>query len=675
MFEITIEFLRRGPAHNQLLSPLTEYLVLCGNRPAQSFHVPCEHYELLAHLASLRYQDEGEVTPAADREPLRPADEARALHLKQVRQLLTTIVDGICGLEAEVINAAGDWVQLRLVLGPAELGLLPFELASSPGNFAGSDLPLVLNAQRPIVVTREVRQNRSRAFPWCKAPKILVVTTDFPDAPVPVRAHLAGIRQALDPWVHRTKDGKMKSDDLWKVVERASLEKILEECRRDSYTHVHILAHGAALSDRANRGYGIVLHAASGNGKEIVEGERLATALCQPETCGLPGRPYVVVLASCDSGAGPDVVYSGAGVAQVLHTSGIPFVLASQFPLSSVGSAAMVADLYPRILRGEDPRKAIYYVRQQLRSSLPSTHDWASLVAYSSLPEDLPRQLIGIRLKRMQQMLNAARGWYDPAEVEDKEIPGQAALVAAARPKHEEHPVAQSEGCKDVWLKQIVEVEGLLSCLAREVASSKAEEHFQSYSEVCGLLARIWKGESHVAWLGNDRKRSFELLQKAYDWYERCHEHKLTHGEWREWHWNATQYLCLCAVRHGHLIGKDAHWLRARASAMSDWYSPNPNDAIWAGASMAELWMLRPLTTSHPPEGHWQKAHDEAIRMLSDFLRREERLPVLLCVRRHFMRYKTWWREVQKAPDFRKTLKIADELVSLVDSKIANRAE
>jgi len=34
MRTLTLELLRHGPAHNQLLSPLTPYLALCENHPA-----------------------------------------------------------------------------------------------------------------------------------------------------------------------------------------------------------------------------------------------------------------------------------------------------------------------------------------------------------------------------------------------------------------------------------------------------------------------------------------------------------------------------------------------------------------------------------------------------------------------------------------------------------------
>ena len=56
---IRIEFLRHGPVHNQLLSPLTQYLGLCGNHGASTVHVPYEHQDFLSLLESLRYRDGG----------------------------------------------------------------------------------------------------------------------------------------------------------------------------------------------------------------------------------------------------------------------------------------------------------------------------------------------------------------------------------------------------------------------------------------------------------------------------------------------------------------------------------------------------------------------------------------------------------------------------------------
>src|SRR5277367_3763140 len=54
---VTLELLRHGPSHNQLLSPLTPYLALCGNHDARTVHVGFEHVELLRRMRGLRYHD------------------------------------------------------------------------------------------------------------------------------------------------------------------------------------------------------------------------------------------------------------------------------------------------------------------------------------------------------------------------------------------------------------------------------------------------------------------------------------------------------------------------------------------------------------------------------------------------------------------------------------------
>ena len=42
MRTITLELVRHGPAHNQLLSPLTQYLALCENHPAVTLQLPLD---------------------------------------------------------------------------------------------------------------------------------------------------------------------------------------------------------------------------------------------------------------------------------------------------------------------------------------------------------------------------------------------------------------------------------------------------------------------------------------------------------------------------------------------------------------------------------------------------------------------------------------------------------
>jgi len=62
--DIKLEFLRSGPAHNQLLSPLTPYLALCGADGPVSVSLPFEHRQLLNRLDRLRYEVGGVAVAA-----------------------------------------------------------------------------------------------------------------------------------------------------------------------------------------------------------------------------------------------------------------------------------------------------------------------------------------------------------------------------------------------------------------------------------------------------------------------------------------------------------------------------------------------------------------------------------------------------------------------------------
>jgi hypothetical protein len=66
--DIRLEFLRSGPAHNQLLSPLTPYLALCGADGPVSVQLPFEHAQLLSRLNRLRYEVDGVQIASSQRE-------------------------------------------------------------------------------------------------------------------------------------------------------------------------------------------------------------------------------------------------------------------------------------------------------------------------------------------------------------------------------------------------------------------------------------------------------------------------------------------------------------------------------------------------------------------------------------------------------------------------------
>src|SRR5204862_3765562 len=118
---VTVEFLRAGPPHNQLLSPLTQYLAVCGDAGAGVVTVPYEHAAFERKLKELRYE-------TGD-----PDDRLAMLHDIGVDMgRILGAVPGLPGSLALDPNRAGLLVHLRLTLSASELALLPFELAKAP---------------------------------------------------------------------------------------------------------------------------------------------------------------------------------------------------------------------------------------------------------------------------------------------------------------------------------------------------------------------------------------------------------------------------------------------------------------------------------------------------------------------------------------------------------------
>ncbi len=107
------------------------------------------------------------------------------------------------------------------------------------------------------------------------------------------------------------------------------------------------------------------------------------------------------------------MVGAGASIAHALHEEGIPLVIASQFPLSFAGSVIMAQVLYLGLLAGEDPRTLLVNLRRRLQTEVPASHDWASIVAYASLPPDLDRKLDAVQIHQSFRRLEAAMNYAD----------------------------------------------------------------------------------------------------------------------------------------------------------------------------------------------------------------------------------------------------------------------
>lgn len=395
MRTVTLELLRHGSAHNQLLSNLTPYLALCQNHEAVTVHVPYDHNQFLHRLKAFDYQDDA---------------SSRQFTIDETARELGAFLGTIPGLTAELSRHESeneDLTHLQLIISSSELALLPFELALASQGFPGASQPLFLQGQSPICLTREVRRVAEPLLDWPETPRILFAfATPSSFTSIPVEAHLLALRQAIEPW-HGL--GPTTADQIT-VLPNASAASLEKACAENEFTHVHLLAHGHEVQEGYDIRFGLALDDGQG-GVDLISGRRLSTIL-RPSRQGCSSklaRPMVVTLASCHGGGQGSIVGAGGSIAHALHTAGIPIVIASQFPLTFEGSVIMVETLYQRLLWGDDPRELLTDLRRRLHSQLPSSHDWASIVAYTTLPSVFGRQLANLERIRSKKSCEQAK--------------------------------------------------------------------------------------------------------------------------------------------------------------------------------------------------------------------------------------------------------------------------
>ena len=422
--DVTVELLRSGPSHGQLLSPLTLYLGICDEAEAGLVTLPFEHHRFLRRVGVLRYDD----SKAADKMP-----ELREMGVEMARVLGS--IPRLAGSISADSGVDDTLVHLSLVLSAAELALLPFELAKMPlGPAQCTESWLALQSRVPVVITRRTRNVATRDFQWLKQPRVLFISANAdPKASdgVPFAEHRLAMIAAVRPFMfpedrHAVVEAEGRREQFGNrltILREPRVDDIVAECRENRYTHIHVLAHGDTDATLGDRSFGLRLHPRDG----VISGERLASAI----TCMADGnihRPDVVTLATCDSANSTEAVLApGASIAHVLHQAGVPLVVASQFPLSKRGSVLVAREFYSGLLWGEHPWVLMHRVRMALHGTQGhGDHDWASLVVYEALRLD-NYQLDQARYLQCEQAMEAA--WADDDGWED-ELPeeGQTGL-------------------------------------------------------------------------------------------------------------------------------------------------------------------------------------------------------------------------------------------------------
>lgn len=663
---VTLELLRHGPAHNQLLSPLTRYLALCGNHRAETVTVPFEHQQFLIRQRALRSKDL----------------QTRDMQLQETAQTMGKLLGAVPGLIAEMSEAGPALTHLRLVLSASELALLPFEAADAPRGLPGAGQPLALQSEVPLCITREARRVGETCFSWpLRKPRILFAAAAPPGVgAVPMESHLLALRRVITPWVKYfdPQDKPQRQERIEEhlvLLPRASLRAIEERCRSGRFTHVHILAHGVPIREGADERFGLALHdAGDPSHADLVNGIRLATALrTHRDACDL-ARPAVVTLASCDSGAGGSVIGAGSSLAHALHVAGIPLVVASQYPLSFPGSVVLTEILYDGLLRGLDPRCVLSNLRRQLRTRVSETLDWASLVAYATLPDDLSRQLEEGRVLRAKASIEAAHDRIDSliekfrGIEESMFLRGESADPGSLSEDQRRlsHALDSALDLLDKghqWLRGLSEEspdrDVLFSGLLASAEKRKAQVRFRMSS-----LPLFGAKEAEAF-----RRQSLLDMKRALHFYERVFQ--LDIGE----SWAVVQYLCLSAVL-GHEDERFFDlWTLARTAAEIDVAHSDPRRVAWAYSSLCELFILAPVvgrSRGVPGAAQAKRRAQHYARELLKVTARDS--PELKFDRyaayRQFLRYPEWFKFMEDFDKAREVVTVANAVVGEIEKAV-----
>ena len=566
--KVKLELLRPGPAHNQLLSPVTPYIALCGEDGPVTVQMPFEHRQLLMRLRRLRYE--------SNKDPAK--DEQRQAEVRDIGEAIGRVLGQVPALLSELGEAtqASKLVHLTLSLSAFELGLIPFEFAIGTDGFPCAGSPLFLQTRTPITITREIRRGHPLPINWNRPPRILFAFAEPDGLVVPAQAHLQALRSAIEPWVKIRNQGESKErvDDVKKILTilpNANLKQIREACATTEYTHVHILAHGAPLEDSGEKHYGVALCNELDQSKDIADGERLAIALTARDAAGnMRFCPTLVTLATCDSGNIESVLTPGGSIAHELHGAGIPWVIASQFPLWMRASSIAAEVLYSCVLNGIDPRRVLYELRQRLRTDSSGTHDWASIVAYTTVPEDFEQQVGAFRDKQIRAKLEIKFKRIDELVGADDDDIEKSASIPEDCGKEIEDLCKSIRVDLKAWREE-PEANGALNIKAERLGMSAASEKRIGIAYYLLAESQSIDPDKNVKWKTEGKK----AYQSSREFYREALEVEPFND------WAITQFLSILATP---ILAEKEEDVKALAKDYSEW---------WIAARQIAEWKLR----------------------------------------------------------------------------------
>ena len=362
-------------------------------------------------------------------------------------------------------------------------------------------------------------------------------------------------------------------------------------------------------------------------------------------------------------------VGAGASIAHALHEGGVPLVIAAQFPLSFAASILMAQVLYEGLLWGGDPRTLLNDLRWQLKSKLPDSHDWASLVAYAALPADLESQLSRVRIKQAHRSINAALKFMDRVTRNMDQVTGNADRRRMARSdsssrvdKPENTDVVDAKLMEHARNK-LANAESRLKGLLRHTSQDRPQDR----SLIYGLLASTRKRDARILFSSTARtdqpawERARQSLGQAREYYH------LAFKDDRASSWALVQSLSLAAVLEGAEAISPESMTVALALSEEDLYSRDRQTSVWACSSLIELHLLQLLTpntaNAEDPE-YFLRTKERAKEYAQRLCRMAPDSFDIYSTRRQLKRYVEWFSEYETG--FNQLSGVADEIAIIL---------
>ncbi len=622
--DVELEFLRPGPANNQLLSPLTPYIALCNGEGPTTIFMPFEHHQLLNRLERLRYMTQGKEI--SHRQSVSEAHDLGGI-LGQILGQIPALISSLSSSHCE----KSQLIHLRLSTKAYEIALLPFELSIATDGFPSAGSPLFLQSNEPITITREARGRHPIPMNWDRPPRILFAFAAPGKLPaVPYREHLKALRRAIEPWVkYQAKPEKRIEEvkQLLTVLPNASLQDIRNACAKTQYTYIHILAHGDSFDHKGHTNYGLALCSELDSNKiNVIDGATLAYALTAKDSLNeAKVRPTLLSLATCDSGNTGTTLVPGGSIAHALHAAGIPWIVASQFPLWMKASSIATEILYTGLLNGEDPRWLLYNLRQHLRTDCDNTHDWASIVAYASVPWDFEKQVHAFNDKQIRSKIEIM---FDEVEKKSELLHNEQLLTDITQQ-------SVIEELNSLYLRIRDELQLWQDSLPKDAPTKEWAERF-------GMRGASEKRIGIMYFQQKNTRKANEAYQNSCDFYKQALNVEPSN------HWVITQYLSVRAVlvkksdEVENLVKDMQNWWIA-VKQITNWQYSNASDEdkTWILSTQAELELL---SATYSSQYKRTTARKEIKRLCKQLViaTGSNSFPIY-STRRQFTRYKEYW--------------------------------